>query len=114
MTQGEMFDTTGAIHPGMAAACSAEALSKVNASRLRQLTEAEFKLFPGGCTADEIVHRLQSMGLDVDVLSIRPRVTELKSEQYGAVLVETDERRTNAKGNSCSVLIHKMFLKGAL
>jgi hypothetical protein len=86
--------------------CSAEARHKIDTNRLRQMTEAEFKLFPTGAIADEIVYRLQSMGLDVDELSIRPRVTELK---LAGVLLETGERRRNAKGNSCSVLMHLQF-----
>jgi len=115
MTQPFMFDTNGTPTPeaqasgAAAAACSAEAHDKVDAARLRRLTESEFLLFPDGATADEIVYRLQGMGLDVDELSIRPRVSELKSPEHGCVLVETGTRRKNAKGNSCAVLIHRNF-----
>ena len=118
MTQGEMFDTTGAIHPGMAAACSAEAREKVDAARLRRLTEQEMLLFPDGAIADEIVDRLNMQGVrnragdPLDVLSLRPRFSELKSAQFGCVLVETGRRRANAKGNSCAVLVHRRFQEG--
>jgi hypothetical protein len=118
MIQMSMFDDSGAATPeaqvsGTAAACSEEARTKVDANRLRVLTEAEYKLFPNGAIADEIVYRLQSMGVAVDEFSIRPRVTELKSEEHGAVLVETGERRRNSKGNSCAVLIHRLFTEAA-
>ena len=115
MTQPAMFDEHGAPTPetrisgDTAAACSALAREKVDAARLRRLTEQEYLLFPAGATADEIVHRLRGMGLHVDYLSIRPRVSELKA---AGVLVPTGSRRLNRKGNTCSVLVHKQFKEG--
>jgi hypothetical protein len=119
MTQPVMFDEQGTPTPeaqvsGAAAACSAEAFDKVDANRLRRLVEQEYKLFPNGATADEVVYRLQGMGLEVDELSIRPRVTELKSAAHGAVLVETGARRKNAKGNSCAILVHRDYAREAI
>ena len=114
MNQLAMFNEHGTPTPeaqasgAVAAACSAEAREKVDAAQLRRRTEAEFLLFPDGTTADEVAYRLKE-----DVLSIRPRVTELKSERFGAVLVETGRRDRNAKGNSCAVLVHRSFTEGA-
>ena len=116
MTQTELFNEDGSPTPGMtdaqrvSASCSAEALDKVDAARLERLTEQEFLLYPAGATADEIVYRLQLLGLKVDYLSIRPRVSELKARR---VLVPTGERRRNRKNNTCSVLIHRQFVKEA-
>ena len=110
MNQSYLFDGDGTPTPeahasGVAAACSAEAYDKVDVARLRRMTEAEFLLFPTGTIADEVAHRMRQ-----DVLSIRPRVTELKDR---GVLVETGERRRNGKGNSCAVLRHVRFQEGA-
>ena len=89
--------------------CSQEARDKVDTARLRRLTENEYLECPEGATADEITEILREKGHDVDLFSIRPRTTELKSKKYGAVLVETGKRRKNERGNSCAVLIHKTF-----
>lgn len=113
--QLNMFDDNGAPTPGalpagqdQAAACSAEAFEKVDAARLRRLTEQEYLLFPDGAIADEIVYRLQGLGLKVDYLSIRPRVSELKA---AGILVPTGRRRFNTRGNSCSVLVHRDLVR---
>lgn len=117
MMQLAMFDEQGsptleaqASGDGTAAACSAEALGKLDAANLRRLVVQEYLLFPDGAIADEIVHRLQGMGLRVDYLTIRPRVSELKSDK---VLVPTGRRRLNTRGNMCSVLVHRQFQEGA-
>jgi len=104
MTQTLLFDEDNS--DKTSAQCSAEAREKVDAARLERLTEQEFLLFPGGATADEIVHRLQGMGLNVDYLSIRPRVSELKAR---GVLLTTGALRNNRKGNTCAVLRHVNF-----
>lgn len=85
------------------AACSADALNKVDVAHLARLTEQEFLLFPNGATADEVADRLRMLGHDVDGFSIRPRVTELKQR---GILVETGTRRKNRKNNMCTVLKH--------
>lgn len=105
--QIEMFTDSGAPTPeATSAACSAAAFDKVDAGRLRRLTEQEALLFPDGFIADEIVYRLQGLGIKVDYFSIRPRVTELKQ---AGVLVSTGRRRLNKKGNTCAILRHKQF-----
>lgn len=117
MVQPAMFNDNGT--PTLAAQaagavgaeCSAAARDKVDVARLRRLVEQEYLLFPAGATADEIVYRLRGMGLHVDYLSIRPRVSELKAD---LILVPTGSRRLNKKGNTCSVLVHKQFYKGAV
>lgn len=114
MTQPAMFDEHGAPTPetrisgDTAAACSAEARGKLDGAYLCRLVEQEYLLFPAGATADEIVYRLRGMGLHVDYLSIRPRVSELKA---AGVLVATGSRRLNKKGNTCSVLMHRQFME---
>ena len=115
MIQTTMFNEEGNPTPdaqasGVAAACSAEALGKVDAARLERLTEQEFLLFPDGAIADEIVDRMRMLGFKVDYFSIRPRVSELKAR---GVLVATGTRRINRRGNTCSVLVHRNFVKGA-
>ena len=114
MTQPVMFDEQGNTTPeaqasgAVAAECSAAARDKGNVNRMRGLTEWVYTLFGrNGATADEVVTRLQKMAWPgVDALSIRPRVTELKA---AGILVETGARRKNAKGNSCAVLVHRLF-----
>ena len=64
-------------------------------------------MFRDGTIGDDIVHRLQLLGLKVDYLSIRPRVSELKKR---GILVPTGTRRINRKGNTCAVLRHRDFL----
>lgn len=119
MVQPAMFNDNGTPTPeaqasgAVAAECSAAAFEKIDAARMRSLVEQEYKLFPAGAIADEIVYRLRGMGMEVDEFSIRPRVSELKSPVYGRVLVETGRRRNNGKGNSCAVLVHRQFQEGA-
>jgi len=103
MIQGDLFNGSGDPAP----ACSAAALEKVDATKLERLTEQEFLLFRDGTIGDDIVHRLQLLGLKVDYLSIRPRVSELKKR---GILVPTGTRRINRKGNTCAVLRHRDFL----
>jgi len=85
--------------------CSKEAREKINIELMREKVEAAYYVLPAGATADEIA---AEMGLDV--LSVRPRVSELK--RMGA-LWPTGERRRNANGNSCAVMIHYMNVRGA-
>ena len=74
---------------------SAEAARQVagSASRLRADVLAELRVSPG--TADEIAARLHR-----SVLSIRPRVSELKAMKE---ITTTGERRRNESGMSASV-----------
>lgn len=122
MTQAYLFNGDGAPTPEArpadpSAECSAEALDKIDAARLERLTEQEYLLFPSGAIAEDIVERLRMMGVEsvvgtgklVTVGSIRPRQTALKDRK---ILFATGERRKNAAGNSCAVLIHREFYKG--
>jgi hypothetical protein len=63
------------------------------AARLRRAVLAELRINPG--TADEIAARLRR-----SVLSIRPRVSELKAMKE---ITTTGERRRNESGMSASV-----------
>lgn len=120
MVQLAMFDesgapTLGALPAGQdqSAACSAEALGKVDVTRLERLTEQEYRLFPDGAIAEEIVENLRCRGVEahgnlVTIGSIRPRQTALKKL---GILVETGKRRSNDSGNSCAVLIHRDYVK---
>jgi hypothetical protein len=65
------------------------------ASRLRAMVLEELRLWPAGCTADELAKLLQR-----DRLSIRPRLSELKA---AGKIVATGERRHNESGMSASV-----------
>jgi hypothetical protein len=64
-----------------------------SAARLRRAVLAELRVSPG--TADEIAARLRR-----SVLSIRPRVSELKTMRE---ITTTGERRRNESGMSASV-----------
>jgi hypothetical protein len=64
-----------------------------SAARLRRAVLAELRISPG--TADEIAARLRR-----SVLSIRPRVSELKAMKE---ITTTGERRRNDSGMSASV-----------
>jgi hypothetical protein len=64
-----------------------------SAARLRRAVLAELRVSPG--TADEIAARLRR-----SVLSIRPRVSELKAMKE---ITTTGERRRNESGMSTSV-----------
>ena len=122
MVQLAMFDESGAPTPGalpagqdQSAACSAEALGKVDVTRLERLTEQEYRLFPDGAIAEEIVENLRYRGVEahgnlVTIGSIRPRQTALKKL---GILVETGKRRSNDSGNSCAVLVHRDYVKEA-
>ena len=76
---------------------SQQAAQKITstATKLRTAVLNEFKLHPDGRTADEI-----ASSLNLSVLSVRPRVSELrllgKIEQTGA-------RRTNESGKPAAV-----------
>lgn len=117
MTQPVMFDGNGTPTPeaqasgAVAAECSAAARDKVSVKTLRIVVAAEYARLPYGATADQIAERLRNKGWYwIDELSIRPRVSELKA---AGILVETRERRKNAKGNTCAVLVHRVFQEKA-
>lgn len=94
------------------AECSASALEKVDAKALEALAEEIYAASEaGGYTADEVAHILVTNKKAVDELSVRPRVSALKKRR---ILFPTGERRTNSKGNTCAVLIHRMYWKGVL
>jgi len=78
--------------------CSKEALEKIDTELMREKVEAAYYVLPAGATADEIA---SEMGLSV--LSIRPRVSELKRM---GILLPTGQRRKNRGGNSAAVLKH--------
>lgn len=91
--------------------CSAAALEKVDAARIKAAVAAEYASRPLGATADEIAAILIQRGQVPDILSVRPRVSDLKRDR---ILIPTGDRRGNAKGNGCAVLIHRMYWKGVL
>lgn len=74
---------------------SAEAAKKIHARRLQEKALSVLQRSPGGLTADEI-----AAALDLSILSIRPRISELKKQ--GRV-EKTRVRRRNASGMSASV-----------
>lgn len=118
MVQPAMFYGNGTPTPeaqasgAVAAACSAEARGKIDEVALCRLVAQEALLYPEGFIADEMAARLQMLGHAVDAFSVRPRVSQLKTAEFGAILVDTDQRRHNAKGNSCAVVIHRQFQEG--
>jgi hypothetical protein len=68
-----------------------------HAARLRKIVLREFLAAgQGGLTADQAARLVEE-----SILSVRPRVTELKSAGF---LVPTGERRTNDSGMSAGVL----------
>lgn len=93
------------------AECSAAALEKVDAKKLEALAEAYYAAKDEGHTADEVAEALVARGDAVDALSVRPRVSALKKRR---ILFPTGERRTNGKGNTCAILVHRMYWKGVL
>lgn len=93
------------------AECSAAALEKVDAARIKAAVAAEYASRPLGGTADEIAGVLVQRGQVPDILSVRPRVSDLKRNR---ILVPTGERRVNAKGNTAAVMVHRMYWKGIL
>ena len=76
--------------------CSLEAVEKVDRQFWCDKVMDEYK--KGPATADEVAY-----ALGADILTIRPRVTELK--KWG-LLVTTGLRRTNDRGNKCAVLAY--------
>ena len=116
MTQDSLFNQDGtptpAAHPvDPSAECSAAALEKVDATRIKAAVATEYASRPLGGTADEIAAILVQRGQVPDILSVRPRVSDLKRER---ILVPTGERRENAKGNTAAVMVHRMHWNGVL
>ena len=72
---------------------SEEAARNTDAATLRGMTLAELKRSPG--TADEIANRLE-----IDRLSIRPRLSELKNK---GLIRKTDFTRPNDSGKNARV-----------
>ena len=66
-----------------------------NASKLRAAVLAQFAAYPSGATADEV-----AKDLNLSVLSVRPRVSELK--RLGQIK-ETGGRRKNQSGMTATV-----------
>jgi len=95
MTQENLFDPSPA--------CSREARENARTAYFEALVVEDYALLPDGATADEIAARLQDKGHQVDELSIRPRVSDLKTQGR---LYATGKRRKNSKGNSCAVMAH--------
>jgi predicted ArsR family transcriptional regulator len=92
----------GSFYPWSAGAkvggASSEAAEKQDAERLGRLREAallRLRTSPGGLTADEIAAHLGE-----SVLSIRPRVSELRKL---GMIEKTKVRRRNASGMSATV-----------
>ena len=116
MIQEDLFTKDGQPTPAAypidpSSECSADSLAKIYATRLKAMVAAEYANLPAGATADEITDIMVDAGLNVDVLSIRPRVCDLKRER---ILIPTGERRKNEKGNTAAVMVHRMYWKGAL
>ena len=103
------------IQPGYpidpSAECSREAITKEYAARLKAIVAAEYANLPQGVTGGEMTDILMQAGLNVDILSVRPRVSDLKRER---ILIPTGERRKNERGNSEAVMVHRMYWKGVL
>jgi predicted ArsR family transcriptional regulator len=74
---------------------SEEAAKKIHAARLQKAALRVLQTHPGGLTADEIAAELGE-----SILSIRPRVSELKRQ---GLVEKTRERRRNHSGMSASV-----------
>lgn len=74
---------------------SAEAAKKIHAARLQRAALRVLQTHPSGMTADEIASELGE-----SILSIRPRVSELKRQ---GLVEKTRERRRNHSGMSASV-----------
>ena len=111
MTQEDLFTRDGRMAYSLdpSAECSEEAMEKVDVKCLEALAEAIYAAKDAGHTADEVADILISNGKAEDALSVRPRVSALKKRR---ILFPTGERRTNGKGNTCAVLIHRMYWKG--
>lgn len=74
---------------------SQEAAKKIHAARLQKAALRVLQTNPGGLTADEIASELCE-----SILSIRPRVSELKRQ---GLIEKTKERRRNVSGMSACV-----------
>jgi len=86
--------------------CSAAALAGLDDTGLRSLVAKEYASRPLGANGVEILASLVAQGHKVTILSVRPRITELKQAR---LLFPTGERR-----GGCAVLIHRMYYKGVL
>ena len=73
---------------------AAEAIAGA-AIKMREIVLAQFALHPSGATADEI-----AKDLNLSVLSVRPRVSELKR---AGKIVQTGARRKNESGMTATV-----------
>jgi predicted ArsR family transcriptional regulator len=73
---------------------AAEAMGST-ANKMRAAVLAQIAQYPGGATADEI-----AMDLNLSVLSVRPRVSELK--RLGQIK-QTGDRRKNESGMTATV-----------
>ena len=86
--------------------CSAAALAGLDDTGLRSLVAKEYASRPLGANGVEILASLVAQGHKVTILSVRPRITELKQAR---LLFPTGERR-----GGCAVLIHRIYYKGVL
>ena len=86
--------------------CSAAALAGLDDTGLRSLVSKEYASRPLGANGVEILASLVAQGHKVTILSVRPRITELKQAR---LLFPTGERR-----GGCAVLIHRIYYKGVL
>lgn len=66
-----------------------------HANKLRATVLAQFASYPGGATADEV-----AKDLNLSVLSVRPRVSELKRT---GKIKQTGARRKNESGMTATV-----------
>lgn len=73
---------------------AAEAMGSA-ANKMRRAVLAQFATYPGGATADEI-----AKDLNLSVLSVRPRVSELKRN---GKIEQTGARRKNESGMTATV-----------
>ena len=93
------------------AECSKEAFEHIKVASLQMLVEERYlKCGKYGLTADEATNQLRVLGVKVDKGSIRPRVTELKME---GILENTGDKRKNAEGKNCAVLVHFDYAYGS-
>jgi predicted ArsR family transcriptional regulator len=84
--------------PGFKASGPSEDAANIvrgSAAKLRGLVLARIRECPGGATADEIAAHL-----DLSVLSVRPRVSELNRN---GEIEQTGARRRNASGMTATV-----------
>jgi predicted ArsR family transcriptional regulator len=73
---------------------AAEAIGST-ANKMRAAVLAQFAAYPGGATADEV-----AKDLNLSVLSVRPRVSELKRT---GKIKQTGSRRKNESGMTATV-----------